>query len=492
MRTTLALVLIAPVLLRAQDVTVREGAGRRSAEFIREAVAQPHVVKAGTARLEFPRDSTITSTLIVIGRPTYLASTVQGNVVVIGADLFLRPGVEISGHAVAIGGTVATTTLGRVDGRIESFRDETYDVTAEQGGAYVLDYRSIRVAESIPLVQPAGIKGLIVPSYDRVNGLSLPVGALVTLGDRAVEVEPTATYRSRLGVLDPAVSVRIHPAGPVRFDGRVGIFTRSNERWNYSDLVNSATTFFAGNDTRNYFRSKGGEGRVFGLIARPGRSVEPFVGARYERVSTITAVGNVYSVTGRNSAEKMRRPNPLVETGTIGSGLLGAEVFDTTGVVTSRLRAELERSFRTVTGTANFTQVTLDGRVGFPTFGTQRLQFRAHGVATAGDSVTRARYAYLGGSGTLPVVEELELGGTELLYLESRYIIPIDRIVLPFVGSPVLTLRHIMGAAGINRLPSLEQEIGVGLGLSAFRIDFTTDVAKSRGSEIGFGISLAR
>lgn len=491
MRTTLALVLMAPVVLRAQDVTVREGAGRRSAEFIREAVAQPHVVKAGTTRLEFPRDSTITSTLIVIGRPTYLASKVQGDVVVIGSDLFLRPGVEISGHAVAIGGTVATTTLGRVDGRIESFRDETYDVTQQQGG-YVLDHRSLRVTEAIPLVQPAGIKGLIVPSYDRVNGLSLPVGALVTLGDRAVEVEPTATYRSRLGVLDPAVSVRIHPAGPVRFDGRVGIFTRSNERWNFSDLVNSATTFFAGNDTRNYFRAKGGEGRVFALIARPGRSFEPFVGARYERVSPITAVGNVFSVTGRNSDEKMRRPNPLVETGSIGSGLLGAEAFDTTGMVTSRLRAELEQSFRTVTGTSNFTQVTLDGRLGFPTFGSQRLQFRAHGVATAGDSVTRARYAYLGGSGTLPVVEELELGGTELLYLESRYIIPIDRIVLPFVGSPVVTLRHIMGAAGIDRLPSLEQEIGVGLGLSAFRIDFTTDVAKNRGSEIGFGISLAR
>ena len=491
MRTTLALVLLAPWLLRAQDVTVREGAGRRSAEFIREAVAQPHVVKAGTTRLELPRDSTITSTLIVIGRPTYLASKVQGNVVVIGADLFLRPGVEISGHAVAIGGTVATTTLGRVTGRIESFRDEMYDVMQEQGG-YVLDYRAMRVATSIPIVQPAGIGGLLVPSYDRVDGLSLPVGALVTLGDRAVEIEPSVTYRSRLGALDPAVGVRFNPDGPVRFEGRAGYFTRSNERWNYSDLVNSAATFFAGIDTRNYFRSKGGEGRIFGLIARPGLSLEPFIGARYERVSSITAAGNVFSVKGRKSDEKILRVNPLVESGSIGSGLLGAEMSDTTGLVTSRLRAELEQSFTTVTGTTNFTQLTLDGRVGFPTFGTQSLHFRAHGVATAGDDVARARYAYLGGSGTLPVVEELELGGTELLYLESRYMIPLDRVVLPMIGSPVVTLRHIMGAAGVKRLPSLEQEIGVGLGLSALRLDFTTDVARSRGHKFGVGISLAR
>jgi len=235
----------------------------------------------------------------------------------------------------------------------------------------------------------------------------------------------------------------------VRFDGRAGYFTRSNERWNYSDLVNSATTFFAGIDTRNYFRSKGGEGRIFGLVTRPGLSLEPFVGARYEKVSPITAAGNVFSVKARKSTERMLRDNPLVESGSIGSGLLGAEMYDTTGLVTSRLLAELEQSFTTVTGTTNFTQLTLDGRLGFPTFGTQSLHFRAHGVATAGDSVARARYTYLGGSGTLPVLEQLELSGTELLFLESRYMIPLDRVILPLIGSPVVTLRHIMGAAGV-------------------------------------------
>ena len=485
------LALTAPVLVRAQDVTVRAGEGRRSAAFIREAVAQPHVVKAGTTRLELPRDSTITTTLIVIGRPTYIASRVLGNVVVIGADLYLRPGVEISGHAVAIGGTVATTTLGSVNGRIESFRDEAYDVTAQPGG-YLLDYRSSRVAESIPFIQPAGIKGLLVPSYERVDGLSLPLGALVTMGGGSVEIEPSVTYRSRLGALDPAVAVRIKPDGPVRFAGRAGYFTRTNESWNYTDLVNSATTFFAGLDTRNYFRSKGGEGRIFGLVTKPGLSIQPFIGARYERVSPITAAGNVFSVVGRKSIEKILRVNPLVDAGSIGSGLLGAEMFDTTGLVTSRLRAELEQSFTTVTGTTNFTQLTLDGRVAFPTFGTQSLHVRAHGVATAGDKVARARYAYLGGSGTLPVVDLLELGGSELLFIESRYTIPIDRVILPFIGSPIVSLRHIMGSAGVTGLPSLEQEIGIGVGLSALRLDFTQDVANSRGHKFSIGLSLTK
>ena len=321
----LALLLLAPTALAAQSVTVRAGAGRRSAAFIREADAQPHGVIAGSSRLELPRDSTVTTTLIVIGRPTYLASKVHGNVVVIGADLFLRPGAEITGHAVAIGGTVATTTLGRVDGRIESFQDDAYDVTAHQGG-YLLDYRETRVATSIPFVQPAGIMGVMIPSYDRVDGLSLPVGALIRPPVGNVELEPFVTYRSRLGIIDPGVNLRINEGGPVRFSGRAGQFTRANETWNYSDLVNSATTFFAGIDTRNYFRSKGGEGRVFALVARPGLRLEPFVGGRYEQVRPITAGGNVFSIKGRTSVEKIARPNPLVEEGSIGSGLLGAEL----------------------------------------------------------------------------------------------------------------------------------------------------------------------
>lgn len=483
--------LLAPATLCAQAVTVRAGAGRRSAEFIREANAQPHTVVAGSARLELPRDSTVTSTLIVIGRPTYLASKVHGNVVVIGSDLFLRPGAEITGHAVAIGGTVATTTLGLVDGHIESFRDDAYDVTAEQGG-FLLDYRQTRVATSIPLVQPAGITGLMIPSYDRVDGLSLPLGVLIRPPAGNIELEPFVTYRSRLGVLDPGLNVRVNEGGPVHFAGRAGQFTRANETWNYSDLVNSATTFVVGIDTRNYFRSKGGEGRVFGLVSRPGFWLEPFVGGRYEQVGPITAGGNVFSIKGRTSVEKIARPNPLVDRGSIGSGLLGAELNDTTGLVVSRLRTELERSFTTITGTSNFTQLTVDGRVAFPTFGTQSLHIRLHGVATAGAIVARARYAYLGGSGTLPVLEQLELGGDELLFVESQYQIPIDRVLLPLVGSPILTVRHLMGSAGVGTLPSLEQEIGLRLGLSVLRLDYTVDVAKSKGHKITLGISLSK
>ncbi len=489
-RTALTLLLCAPALAGAQDVVVRTGAGHNSAEFIREAMAQRHVIIRGSGKLELPRDSTITSTLIVIGRPTYLASAVQGNVVVIGGDLFLRPGVDVAGHAVAIGGTVAPTALGRVGGRIESYRDDIYDVT-QGSDSVLLDLRAAEMPhDPVPLVQTAGIYGVLIPSYDRVDGLSLPFGALVTVPGGTVALEPAVTYRSRLGAWDPSVTATVNEGGDIHFAGRAGYFTRTNDAWNYTDLVNSVTSFFGGLDTRNYFRSKTGEGRFFAAVVRPGLSIEPFIGARYESVSPITAAANVFSVRGKKSDERFARINPLVDAGTIGSGLLGAQLYDTLGVVTSRLHAEVEKSFTTVSGTGGFTQLTLDGRVGFPTFGTQSLRIRAHAVGTVGDSVARARYAYLGGSGTLPVLELLELGGTELLFIESRYMIPLPGVALPLVGSPTLTLRHIMGSAGVDSLPRLEQEVGVGIGLSALRLDFTKAVNGRRGHKFSIGISL--
>ena len=489
MRRIALVLLLCASAARAQDIVVRSGVGRNSAEFVREAVSQPHVIIRGTGRLDLPRDSTITSTLIVIGRPTYLASKVQGNVIVIGGDLFLRPGVDVAGHAVAIGGTVAPTTLGRVGGRIESYRDDIYDVSQGPTGT-VLDLRPTESADPIPLVQTNGIYGFMIPTYERVDGLSLPFGALVTLAGGGAVLEPTVTYRSRLGAWDPSVTAKVNEGGAVHFAGRAGYFTRTNDAWIYSDLVNSATSFFAGIDTRNYFRSKTADGRVFAAIARPGLTLEPFIGGRYESIRPITAAGNVFSFRGKKDDEKMARPNPSVEAGTIGSGLLGAQLYDTMGVVTSRLRLEAERSFSTVSGTGGFTQFTFDGRIGFPTFGMQSLRIRAHGVGTIGDSVTHARYAYLGGSGTLPVVDLLELGGTELLFVESRYLIPLPGVVLPLVGSPILTLSHFLGSAGVGSLPSLEQEIGAGIGLSALHFDFTTDAGGNRGHKFSVGISL--
>ncbi|MFL5608280.1 MAG: hypothetical protein ACJ8AD_17640 [Gemmatimonadaceae bacterium] len=489
----LALILV-PVSVGAQEVVLREPGPGPAAEIVRRVVDGPHVVRAGQGPLEFPRDSTITTSLLVLGRPTYLASRVQGDVVVIGADLFLRPGADVSGRAVAIGGTVATTSLGRVAGGVESLRDETFVVHRDDAGArYTLDYQTDRADEREPLFSLTGLSGVQIPAYDRVDGSSLGVGAMLQLREHAVEVEPAATYRSRLGMVDPSLTLRVNPLGAQRLVVRAARETRTNDDWIYGELVNSALTFFAGVDTRNYFRSNLADARLTWRVEHRSYLLEPFIGGRFERISPIAAVGNVWSVTGRKSTERMGRPNPLVEAGDLSSALIGAD-FESQGDVTVNSRASitLEPGLKVPATTATFVQLTLHGAIDFSTFRTQRLHVKVHGVATRGDSVPMARFAYLGGSGTLRTLELLEQGGTALLYMENRYTIPLDAIVLPLGISPVLTLRDAFGAAGVGSLPALQHEVGVGIGLSALRLDVTRGVAGRKHTEVGIGISLSR
>lgn len=487
MRGVLAALLL-PSLVGAQEVVLRDAGPRQVASIVSNAIAQPHALRAGREALVLRRDTVITSNLLVLGRPTYLASRVQGDVVVIGADLYLRPGSDVSGRAIAIGGTVSRTFLGRVGGAVESYRDDSYAI-APTAGRYELVYEG-RKPDPTPPLQLAGIQGMLMPSYDRVDGLSLPVGVVATLGDSIVVAQPSATYRSRLGAVDPGITLRVTPGRPVRLEADVARSTRTNDSWIYSSLINSAASFAFGNDTRNYFRADGGTARLIGHVESATTQLEPFLGGRYEKVSPITAAGNVYSVLGRTSLEHMARPNPLVERGTIGSMLAGAALTYSAGPVRATLSAEGEASSRTPAGTSSFRQLTLDGSIDFPTFGLQRLRIRGHGIATAGDSVPRARYGYLGEGNSLPLVERLELGGDQLLFVESRYSIPLSMIVLPVVGSPTVLVRHLMGAAGVGSLPKLEQELGAGLGISMLRVDVTVDAAGKRSADVGFGLSL--
>ena len=490
MRRALLAALLAPSILRAQEVVLREPGPERVASIVRNAAAQRHALHAGSGALVLPRDSVVSTNLLVLGRSTYVSSRVQGDVVVVGGDLFLRTGSEIAGRAVAIGGGVYRSFLGTVGGPVESYRDDNYAI-ARTDARYELVYQG-RKRDRPPLLQLAGVQGLLLPSYDRVDGLSLPVGALLTLGDRAVEIEPTATYRSRLGVVDPGVRVRIAPERALRVEAEAGRMTRTNDAWMRKDLINSFLALAFGNDGRNYFRADGGTARAIAHVERPGITLEPFVGARYEKVRPITAIGNVYSFTGRKSIDDMARPNPAVEPGEIGSALVGASLEYSVGTVRARFAAEGERSFRTPDSTSSFTQLTLDGTIEFPTFRSQRLRIDAHGVATMGDSTPRARYAYLGRGGTLPLLELLEQGGDRLLFVESRYEIPVSALVLPTVGSPTLHLRHLMGSAGVGALPDLEQELGVGVGISVLRFEATFDAAGERDPRYGVVVTIGR
>lgn len=480
----------------APRIVIRDVGPGRSGRWLREALARPHVVIRSDSLhpVVLARDTTYDRTVIVVGGPAKVAAAVRGDVFVVGGDLFLRPGVDIQGRAVAIGGGIYRTTLGRVGGGLYPNQDFTYRITTLADGTLVFDYERLEVRD-VRVVSLPGLYGIRIPTYDRTDGVSLPFGPTFSLDTGRIEIDALGVYRSQLGDVDPRLDVRATIGRRLAVTARAGRTTATNDDWIYRDFPNSFATLFGGRDTRNYYRADRAEARVAyrwesatsrlaliaGGLAEEARSARPDSGAR----------GGPWSLFGRGDREEgMLRPNPRVARGRIMSGLAGADVEYEDQGLKAAFRVEAELPFDVVGG-GRWVQTTLHGEGDFPTFGTQRLEVETHAVLTTGDTAPPQRFAYLGGSGTLPTFRLLEFGGDELFFAEGRYIIPVDRVRIRVLGSPTFTLRYMIGGAGIGALPTLEQNVGVRVAISLLRVDYVVDPS-SRKSKTTFGLTFFR
>jgi len=357
-----------------------------------------------------------------------------------------------------------------------------------------------------PLTLPLGI-GLRTPSYDRVNGLSVPWGPKLQTGNDRLELDAIVTYRSDLGEWDPSLEGAIRPGYGHEIELFVGRGTFTNDAWIRSGLVNSAASLFFGTDARNYFRADRAEARYTRTLTTSAITLMPFIGGKLEKgwsTGSLNPQGAPWSVMGREDVLRMRRPNPQVFDGRINSALAGAGLELFRGELEGKLSAEVEQAFKSpwlvcavvcTTTNERFTQATLHGTMNFPTFGVQTFSFRTHAVF-GGDFVPPQRYAYLGGTSTLPTVDLLALGGDRLFFAEADYKIPLEFIVLRPVGSPFIAFHYAAGSAGVGELPSLIQNLGVGAGISMVRVNYTIDPAGDRSpfserSVFSVGLSLS-
>ncbi len=363
-----------------------------------------------------------------------------------------------------------------------------------------------------PITLPMGI-GLRVPSYDRVNGVTIPWGPQLIVADDRVQLDALVRYRSNLGNWDPSLEGLLRPGDANEVRLYVGRGTFTNEGWIRSELLNSLAALFVGSDARNYYRADRASLRFTHTLSTPAITVTPFIGGSMERdwsTGSLTPQKAPWSFFGKNGNLKMKRPNPLVSKGRINSFSGGSGIAVARGGLDGNLDVTVEHAFKAPTfvcavippvgppacGDASFTQTTLDSHLKFPTFGTQTFEFRGHAVVTGANALPPQRFAYLGGVGTLATVNLLALGGDRLFYFMGDYVVPIDRIVLPFVGSPFLALTYAAGTAGVASTPPLIQNLGVGAGVSLFRVDYTIDPAQnrspfSRKSAWSFGLSLS-
>ena len=506
--------------LSGQDVTrvvaaspgptlvVRDVGPGVAGRLLRGVLAAPHATIARVdsgPTIALRPDTVYATSVVVLGRDVTVASTVHGDVVVVGGDLFLHPGATIDGRAVAIGGGVYNSTLATVRGDRLSFRDETFrpegaPLALAAGGplsaadTLFLAYTSLGGGPPPAITFPA--YGFRLPAYDRVNGLSLAFGPLIALDSGRIDIEPTLTYRSDLGEVDPLVRARLGIGRRLELSGFAGRGTRTNEDWNRTDFLNAISSFFGGIDARNYYRADVAEARVSRAWEGASFDVTPFVGAATERAWSVGPEPGTesapFSLFLRRDREKgMERANPAILPGRITSALMGADVSWSAQQVVAVLGARVEQPL-SAPGELRFSQATLDGGVGFPTFGTQRLDIDAHAVLTVGGTAPPQRFAYLGGEdGTIVTRRLLEMGGDQLLYVNGLYSIPVERIRIRFLGSPTFAVRYAVGSAGIATLPSLVQNVGVRVSLSFLRYQFMIDPA-TRDTRGSIALSLFR
>ena len=473
-------------------VTVADLGPGASGRIIQEAVAKPHrLVEPDSVWFILARNQRALSTVLVLGRSAAIAGSVDGDVVVVGGDLFVRPGAHIGGRAVAIGGAVYPSSLAVIEQGAQSFRDNTFSITRTTDG-YRLEYVSLRVGSSPPLLFP-GIYGLRFPIYDRANGASVPFGPAFSYAGGRGEVDILATYRSDLGKVDPSVEgdMQLTRRTRAHLDARRGTF--SNEAWIWSDFVNSLSSLFFGTDTRDYYRADRAELTLYHLWEWTQLQIEPFVGGIAERAWSVgPALGEQrgpWSVIGRTDSLGMWRPNPAIVDGHIASALVGSALQWESQQLKLRARSGAEISSNSPT--EQFVQITSDVGVSFPTFGAQSYELDVHWVTTPSGTPPLQRFAYLGGPGTLPFKKLLEQGGDELLLIDQRYSYPLPNVRVGILGEPTLLLRHRIAGAALGRLPSLEQMVGVGVLLTIVRGEIQIDPVTGR-VRGGVGFSFSR
>ena len=216
--------------------------------------------------------------------------------------------------------------------------------------------------------------------------------------------------------------------------------------------------------------------------------------ARAPRTTGPLRAGGRWSFFNRNDSLHMRRPNPGVERGRLSSALFGARGSWQREHVAFELGADAEVVLD-APADEHFTQTTIFARAAFPTFvtklGTQTFVFHTHMVLTAGDTAPPQRFAYIGGGGTLPTFNILSRGGDQMVFLEGLYNFPIETVHVPYLGTPIITVREMLGSTGVGSLGRFDSNIGARLTLGLFSGEIFINPANGDHA-FSLGLSLLR
>jgi len=458
---------LAPLAAEAQ-VRLEGGEDERALDPVRALLERnEYIVLARDTT--FGPDVRIESDVVVLDASVRLEGVVDGEVAVLGPHgvFFVRPDARITGTVYAVAGIAVVSGLAHPVDLREIYVGAS-EVERLPDGSYLVH---IETAPPPPFISLPGLFGLWLPTYDRVDGLSVPVLATLNPLRRAEgpQIEGRLTVRTARGALDGGL-IASQRVGAFDIEATVERTTETEERWGRGDLSNTGTALFFGSDPREYYQTDRAAVRA-GLregiaLGREELRLTPFVEARHSRDRSLPTT-SPWSLFGT-----LDRPNAPIDEGTITSLVPGVELswlggasrFQGVGTVEHALGGD---------ATPGFTLGVVDGRWTMDAFFDHLLSVRVHARRPLGDAAApRQRWTQLGGSATLPTLDVGEMRGDRVSFVQSSYRIPL-RVTVPIVGSPELRLLHAAGSARATGEPSRdwEQNLGIGVRLLFLTVD---------------------
>ncbi|HEX6925508.1 MAG TPA: hypothetical protein VF167_08755 [Longimicrobiaceae bacterium] len=421
--------------------------------------------------------------LVVVDATVRLEGTVSGSVAVVSGSFFIRPGARVGGVAVAVAGTIGSSALATVGDTL--FLPLDYNVVVEQRGA---EYRvTLRAPPRPPFIRTQGVLGVIIPSYDRVNGVTVRAGLAGGFGTDSLRphYEVIGSYYSARGDVGATGRLLLPFGGRAHLSVSGGRTVETHDEWIRGDLSNSLSALLVRSDVRNYYESDFVEVRVeqlppLTLATRQGYIV-PRLGVRASRDRSLRA-RDPWTLFG----DEPWRENPPVFEGTLTSALAGFSAGwrgVTSGFISS---ADLEWAFPSPEGRSwgerSFVQLVLDGRWTMIALWDHSLELHGHVMQSFGpDPAPPQRWSLIGGPGTLPTLRKGELRGDNLVFLQSTYAVPLRFLVLPYAGIPQLAARHAVGSAWVSNTdaPRWQQNVAVGVRQSVADLFLYLDPAEA-------------
>jgi hypothetical protein len=460
----LVLLLASATLTYGQQVEIRGRGDIRNDGWLRDLVRSGDYVLMARDTLLTASD-TVQGTALVLGASVRIDGVVTGDLVIVDANVFLRPNARILGDVRNLGGGFYPADQAVVSGTVFYEPLAEYMVVEEDDGARLV---IVGTSSSSNLVLP-GIFGFSIPTYDRVDGLTLSFGAgLLTprIGRLEPEVRGRVDYRSLRSAITGGVEVEL-PRGGTSLTLGAERTTLTNERWIRGDFENSVSFLVLGKDLRDYYEADRAYAELRRRLESGPRTTTVYLRGVVEEATSLTA-GSPWTLFGTPRPENL----PVAESRISSVMLGGSMVWDHLSHQV-RIDAATEAAGTFLDGEHTFNHYIINADWAMHAFANHTLRIQPHlqGPLPGTDSLPQQRWSFVGGSGTLNTFDDAEFRGDRVVFVETQYIIPLP-IQIRVVGAPDLELLHQAGMAWTHddATRGLEQNVGVRLRLSLVNV----------------------